>query len=216
MAWIQPFTTRRFALEREQSRAELGLPREAVVFVAVASLKPAKRLDALLRAASTVLRDHDRLVLVGDGPDRESLASLALDLGIEDRVVFAGLRDDVARVLRASDVLVLPSRTGTETFPNVVLEAMATGLAVITTDMGSVREMVEHERSALVVPREDEAALRAAIERLSRDAEMRSALGARGRSIVDARFRIESMCASREALFEELLSHSGKGAGVTV
>jgi glycosyltransferase involved in cell wall biosynthesis len=124
-------------------------------------------------------------------------------------VTFAGVRDDVANVLRACDVLVLSSRVGTETFPNVVLEAMATGLPVITTDVGSVREMVEDGRSALVVPVEDEAALREAIERLVGDAGLRSAFGARGRAIVDARFRIETMCAARESLFEELLAGAG-------
>jgi glycosyltransferase involved in cell wall biosynthesis len=66
--------------------------------------------------------------------------------------------------------------------------------------------MVEHDASALVVPAENEGALGAAIERVADDAALRRAFGARGREIVEARFRIETMCAAREALFEELLS----------
>jgi glycosyltransferase involved in cell wall biosynthesis len=120
-------------------------------------------------------------------------------------VTFAGVRDDVAQVLRASDVMVLSSRVGTETFPNVLLEAMATGLPVITTDVGSVREMVEDGRSAIVVAPEDETALRGAIERLAGNADLRHTFGVRARAVVEARFRIELMCAEREALFEELL-----------
>jgi glycosyltransferase involved in cell wall biosynthesis len=191
--------------ERAEVRRALGIAEEAVVFMAVSSLKPLKRLDLLLRAAApTLRRGNATLVIVGGGPERDRLASLAEELGIAGRVVFTGMRDDVDAVLRAADALVLSSRT--EAFPNVVLEAMATGLPVIATDVGSVREMVEHDASALVVPAENEGALGAAIERVADDAALRRAFGARGREIVEARFRIETMCAAREALFEELLS----------
>ena len=199
--------------ERADARRALGLEPGHIVIMAVASLKPLKRLDLLLRAAAPVLsaEGRARLVLVGDGPDREALAQLARGLGVADRVVMTGIRDDVNVLLRAADVFALSSRT--EAFPNVVLEAMATGLPVVTTDAGSVREMVEDGASALVVPREDEAALSTALARLVKDAGLRSRLGVRGRAIVDARFRIETMCAAREALFEEMERHAA-GAGV--
>jgi len=191
--------------ERSEVRRALGLRDEHLVLMTVASLKPLKRLDLLVRATAPILHSHasTRLVLVGDGPERGALASLARELGIADRVVFTGPRDDVADLLRAADVFVLSSRT--EAFPKAVLEAMATGLPVVATDVGSVGEMVEKGKSALVVPGEDEQALSAAIRRVVGDADLRSAFGVRGRAIVDARFRIETMCASRQALFEELL-----------
>jgi glycosyltransferase involved in cell wall biosynthesis len=197
--------------EQEAIRAELGLPRAAYVMTCVASLKPAKRIDLLLRAAAPLLRSRDdaRLLLVGDGPSRPELEALASQQGIAERVYFAGVRDDVAHVLRAADVLVLSSRAGTETLPNVILEAMATGLPVISTDVGSVREMVEDGRSAWIVPQEDEAALRGAIERLAAAHELRASLGVRGHEIVHERFKIEGMCAAREALFEDLISRNG-------
>jgi glycosyltransferase involved in cell wall biosynthesis len=191
--------------ERASARAELGLGSDDLVVMAVASLKPLKRLDLLLRAAAPMLRARAdaRLVIVGDGPERGALDLLSRDLGIEERVTLVGMREDVERVMRAADLLVLSSRT--EAFPNVILEGMATGLPVVTTDVGSVREMVEEGRNALIVERDNEAALRGAIERMAEDAEMRRAFGRRGRDIVDARFRIEDMCAARERLFEELL-----------
>jgi glycosyltransferase involved in cell wall biosynthesis len=196
--------------ERERIRAGLGVPARAYVMVAVASLKPAKRIDLLMRAAAPLMRARSdaHLLLVGDGPDRAELEALARELGTGERVRFAGIRDDVPSVLRASDVLVLSSRAGTETFPNVVLEAMATGLPVISTDVGSVQEMVEEGRSALVVPRENESALRSAIERVAADPGLRASFGARGREIVDLRYRMETMCAARQALIAEL----GSGA----
>jgi glycosyltransferase involved in cell wall biosynthesis len=191
--------------ERTEIRSALGLADDAIVFMAVSSLKPLKRLDLLLNAAApTLRRENARLVIVGRGPERDRLTRLAEESRIADRVVFTGMRDDVDTMLRAADVLVLSSRT--EAFPNVVLEAMATGLPVVTTDVGSVREMAVHEASALIVPPEDESALGAAIERIAGDAALRGRLGARGREIVEARFRIEAMCAAREALFVELLS----------
>ncbi|MDH4038848.1 MAG: glycosyltransferase [Candidatus Krumholzibacteria bacterium] len=198
--------------EREDVRAALGIPAGAFVMMAVASLKELKRLDLLLSSAAPRLRREPaaHLVLVGKGPERERLEALARELGVHERTHFLGVRDDVETVLRAADLVVLSSRT--EAFPNVVLEAMATGLAVVTTDVGSVREMVEPEDSAIVVPPGDEAALARAIERLAGDATLRIRFGARGREIVEERFRIDAMRDARERLFEELLSPAYRGA----
>lgn len=198
--------------ERAKLRRALGLEDGHRVVMTVASLKPLKRIDLLLRSAAPVFAGHPdaRLVVVGDGPDRAALESLARSLGIAERVVLTGIRDDVDSLLRAADLFVLSSRT--EAFPNVVLEAMATGLPVVTTDVGSVREMVEDGASALVVPPDDEAALSDAIGRLMDDAGLRRRFGVRGRAIVDARFRIETMCAAREALFDEVGTRGGLGA----
>jgi glycosyltransferase involved in cell wall biosynthesis len=201
--------------ERARVRRSWGFSGDEVVVAAVASLKPLKRIDALLRAAAGLTGQNlpVRLLLVGDGPERASLASLARELAIAERVVFAGVRDDVDVLLRAADVFVLSSRT--EAFPNVILEAMATALPVVTTDVGSVREMVEEGRNALVVPAGDDAALAAALGRLVADPATRGDMGRRGREIVEARFRFEAMCTARESLFDELLSHASVGrAGV--
>lgn len=187
-------------------RAELGLAPDDVVFTTVASLRPVKGVDVLLRSAAPVLEATPRLRLLvaGDGQDRGALEALARELGVADRVVFAGIRDDVEDVYRLSDAVVVPSRS--EAFPNVVLEAMASGLAVVTTDVGSVREMVEDGESALVVPPDDTAALGSAIAALCADADRRARMGRRGREIVEERFRIERMCEERERLFERLIA----------
>lgn len=193
--------------ERLQIRAELGLPANSLVIMSVASLKELKRLDLLLTAAASLaLRAETNawIVLVGQGPERARLEAHAAGLGIRHRTLFCGVRDDVNVVLRAADIVVVSSRT--EAFPNVILEAMATGLPVVSTEVGSVGEMVEHGRSAVVVPAGDEIALRSAIEGLAASDAMRREFGSRGREIVEARFRIETMCAAREALFEELLA----------
>ena len=192
--------------ERSAARTLLGIADAGLVFMAVGSLKPLKAFDVLIRAATPVLRAdaRARLVLVGDGPDRAALATLAGDQGVGAQVVFAGLRNDVDIVLRAADVFVLSSRT--EALPTVVLEAMASGLPVVATRVGGTPELVEPDQSALLVPPNDEPALGAALQRLASSAEMRRALGARGRAIVETRFRLERMCEARESFFERIMN----------
>jgi glycosyltransferase involved in cell wall biosynthesis len=198
--------------ERATIRRELGIADHEVAIISVASLKPLKRIDALLTAAAGLAATGGavRVLVVGDGSERAPLEKLATDLGIAGQVTFLGLRDDVERLLKASDIFVLASRT--EAFPNVVLEAMATGLPVIATNVGSVREMVEPDASALIVESGDDAALSAALKRLHGDAGLRARLGRRGRDIVNERFGFDVMCRKREQMFEDVIA--GEGAAV--
>jgi glycosyltransferase involved in cell wall biosynthesis len=177
----------------------------------VATLKPLKRIDLLLEAARAVLEDtHDvTFVIVGEGGEHDRLASQAVSLGIADQVVFTGFRNDIGRILRSSDLFVLPSRT--EAFPNVVLEAMASGLPVVATDVGSVGEMVEDGRSGVMVPAGDVGALQEAVKALLGDTERMRAFGDRGRKIVEEKYTLEQMCSKREALFSELLCRKSSG-----
>jgi len=191
--------------ERAAARRLLGIPDASRVVMAVGSLKLVKGFDVLIRAMAPILRERSetRLVLVGDGSDRESLRALAHENGVGAQVVFTGLRDDVDVVLRAADVLALSSRT--EALPTVILEAMATALPVVATRVGGVPELVESERSALLVSANDADALRAALERVVGSAELGRTMGTRGRAIVEERFRLERMCEEREALFERIM-----------
>jgi glycosyltransferase involved in cell wall biosynthesis len=194
--------------ERGAVRRALGVGPSDVVLMAVGSLKPVKAMDVLLRAAAPLMRSHDRvrLVVVGDGPDRAALGSLARDLGIADRVSFLGLRTDVDTLLRAADAVVLASRS--EALPTVLLEAMATGLPVVATRVGGVPEVVEQDGSGVLVPPDDAGALGVALERVVADEALRTRWGRRGRAIAESRFRIETMCESRMAFFEELLARA--------
>ncbi len=197
--------------ERARIRKELGIADRDLTIISVASLKPLKRIDALLRVTARLAGTGMpiRIIVAGEGSERASLESLARELGIAEKVAFLGNRDDVNRLLKAGDVFVLASRT--EAFPNVVLEAMATGLPVVTTDVGSVREMVEPGRSALIVAPGDDSALETALLALSSDLTLRRALGERGREIVNERFRFDKMCAEREQAIEEIIGN-GKAA----
>lgn len=154
-------------------------PRQHEVLT-VARLVPQKGLDLLIRAMGR-LRDDPRfstwrLVLVGDGPERQALAAVAEREGISERVSFEGFQPNPGRYLARASVFVLPSRY--EGMPNALLEAMAAALPVIVTDASpGPLEVVESDVTGLVVPRENVEALAAALVRLLADAELRQQLG---------------------------------------
>jgi glycosyltransferase involved in cell wall biosynthesis len=187
------------------ARAGLGIrPGERVV-ATVASLNFYKGVDVFVNAVPAVLEKFadTRFVVVGDGPERKNLERLAADVGASDRLTFTGIRSDVDEILRASDVFVLSSRT--EAFPNVILEAMATGLPVVSSDVGSVAELVDEGKTGHRIPPGDPAVLARAICSLLGDGERAKTFGAAGRRVVEERFRLEGMIEERESLFAELL-----------
>ncbi|SFD81896.1 Glycosyltransferase involved in cell wall bisynthesis [Actinopolyspora alba] len=116
---------------RARTRNELGLSERHRVVGVLGRLDPNKRFDLLIESATPLLDEDTRLLLVGDGPDRQRLEELAEANGVSDKVVFAGKRSDVASVLSALDLFVACSKQ--ETFGLSVLEALANGLVVLYT-----------------------------------------------------------------------------------
>ncbi|MDN5842130.1 MAG: glycosyltransferase [Alcaligenaceae bacterium] len=150
--------------DREQVRAELGVHGEELLVGSVARWNPLKDHANLLAAfaQSLLSRPELRLVLIGEGMslDNAALVALARDCGVLDRLVLMGRRDDVPRLMRALDVHVLSSRA--EGFPNVVSEAMASGVGVVATDVGDAAAIVGN--LGWVVPARDPAALSGALD----------------------------------------------------
>ena len=164
-------------------------------------LAPQKGFDDLLRALASV--EDATLVLAGAGPEGESLERLAGELGVAERVIWLGWRDDVRGLLATLDVFVLPSRF--EGFPLVLLEAMLAGTPVVAADVGSVAEAVLDGETGLLVPPGDPAALATAVRRLLADETLRSRLATAGRQHVLAHFSAEAMTRSFRELYDELL-----------
>jgi glycosyltransferase involved in cell wall biosynthesis len=163
-----------------------------------------KGLDVLLRAFPGL---DARLVIVGDGPVRGTLETMVRELHIGDRVHLAGQVTDEERLawLHACAALVLPSTTRQEAFGMVQLEAMLCGRPVVSTDMPTGVPWVNaHGETGFVVPAGDVASLRAALERLVGNAELRHALGAAGRTRVLNRFTADRMCSSTLALYHDV------------
>lgn len=157
-------------------RSTLNLPPDVPLVLWVGRLDPVKGLDKLLQAFRLLVetggqpesaRSDAHLLLAGDGPLHPELARQIEQLELQARVHLLGARDDVPSLLEAADVFVFPSRT--EGLPNALLEAMAAGCPIVTTDAPGCRDLIEHERTGLVVPYGDTKALATAIRRLLRD-----------------------------------------------
>lgn len=168
----------------------------------VGRLVAVKNYALLLKAFARLPPGECQLVLAGEGPERAALEKLADDLGIRDRTEFAGHRDDVPDLLRTLDVFVLPSFS--EGMSNTLLEAMATGVAVVASDVGGNREIIEGERSGLLFPSEDTAAATAQLQRLAASADLRHALGSAGAARVRGTFSIEAMLGRYAELYRRV------------
>jgi glycosyltransferase involved in cell wall biosynthesis len=190
-------------------RAGLGLAHGRKTVVMAGRMTPQKGWDVLLEAGARLARQRADLawLLVGDGPLRPALTRRATELGVDAR--FTGARADMADLLGCADLVVLASRS--EGLPFTLLEAMALGKPVVATRVGGVAEVVEDGRSGRLVPRDDPAALAAAIAAVL-DAPEAAAMGARGRARVEAEFTQERMVRSIERVYETALHARGRVA----
>jgi glycosyltransferase involved in cell wall biosynthesis len=167
-----------------------------------------KGLDVLIQAFARIsdLDSSLQLVLVGDGPLRESLEDLARNLRIHHRARFVGWkgRKEVAQLLQSCTMLVLPSKS--EPFGIVLIEAMACRRPVIASAVGGIPEIIEHGRNGLMVNPEDPSELADAIAMLLQNAALRNTLAEAGYQTVLERFSREMMGGTYESLFTRLLS----------
>lgn len=179
-------------------RAEWGVGEDAPVVVHVGRIAAEKNLDLLIDAFAAIRarQPHARLVIVGDGPARERLQAT------HPQIVFAGLRhgEDLARHYASADLFLFPSLT--ETFGNVTLEAMASGLPVVAFDYGAAREHMADPDCGTRVPFGDADAFVAAAVMLADDAPRRTSMARRARAAVDG-----LSPAAVSASFADLLGH---------
>ena len=178
---------------RQAVRAELQIAADAPVVGTVGRLNEIKRQDRLLHAVARLAHQFPgvRLLLVGDGPERGRLERLAADLGVRERVCFAGYRPDPQRYLPAMDVFALTSRS--EGFPVALLEAWAASLPVVSSAVGGVPGVVTHGADGLLFPAGDVAALTAALAALLADPRRCRRLGEAGQAVARSRYSLETM-----------------------
>lgn len=193
------------AAEREAARAALGVPAKAVLVMAVGRLVPVKGHAGLLRAIAHLDAGGQLpyLALVGEGELRDKLEAQARSLGLEDRVVFTGARQDADRLLQVADIYAQPSLR--EGLSIAMLEAMAAGLPLVASEVGAAGDVITGGESGLLVAPGDEGALIAALEDLLADKEKRARLGAAARERVAAEYSLQRMCEAYEALMYQLL-----------
>lgn len=186
--------------ERAAMRAALQLPGDAFVLGSVGRLDPVKNLGALLEALALLRNRYPnaRVVVAGDGPERQPLIERAAALGVEDAVLFAGYRSDVRAVMGAFDVYVNCSTY--EGVSLTILEAMASALPVVATAVGGNPEVVIDQETGMLV-RTHPQAIATAVAALIESPARRQALGEAGRWRVKRHFSIERMVSDYAAAY---------------
>lgn len=194
------------ALERTPDRGgrlrhEAGFPDDAVVCGYVGRLVPIKHADLLIRAFAEVYgrQPRARLLVVGDGECRVDLERLVGELNLTRSVRFIGWQTNLIDVYGAMDVVALTSRN--EGTPVALIEAAAAGKAIVATRVGGVPDVVETERTGLLVPDDDLAALASALERLVVDSALRARLGEAARTNSISRFGYVRLVDDLDALY---------------
>jgi glycosyltransferase involved in cell wall biosynthesis len=190
-------------------RAEFAVPSSAPLLGVVARLEPEKGHRFLIEAMPSVLRaaPETRLAVVGDGSESASLRALAHSLGVADRVLFTGRRDDVSALTGDLTVAVLPSLREAQGIS--ILEAMARRVPVVATAVGGIPEVITSGTDGLLVPPGDAAALADAIVRLLSDSALRDRIGAAGYRTVVERYSIDAQVKRTEVVYDEELARAG-------
>ncbi len=196
------------AEEARAIKTQFGIKEGDPVVLAIGRLSSEKAHIDLLNAFRHLQSNNSelkaKLIIVGDGPERERLEAAARSLSISGSVHFAGQISDVKPYYAAADLLVLPSHS--EGSPYVLLEAMAAGLAIVATTVGGVPEMVEDDVSALLVPPRDPEKMAAAIARVLKDAELARRLTANASALIATRYSPETYVRSLVEIYRQIIS----------
>jgi glycosyltransferase involved in cell wall biosynthesis len=190
-------------VSRSAKRAELGLG-DCFTWLAVGRFVPAKNYALMLQSFASLENPGTKLIIAGDGPLRPQLESLARQLGISNRVDFLGARNDVTELLNAADAYVMSSDW--EGMPMVLLEASASGLPIVATNVGGNAEVVRHGITGLLVPPQQKDALASAMTTMMSLPPVKLAvMGRSGRELTSVHYNIESVVDNWESLYWELL-----------
>lgn len=192
--------------QRSDVRAGWGIPSDTWVIGTVARLVPQKALHVLLKAYAryrALARQDSRLVLVGRGPLEDELKTLACQLGLEDKVIWAGFREDIPAVMSAFDIFALTSSY--EGFGLVLLEAMAAARPVVASRVSAIPEIVRHEVTGLLCEAGDHEDFAGALLRLE-EADVRGRLGMAGHDLTLTRFTVVRMAEATLSIYKECLA----------
>jgi glycosyltransferase involved in cell wall biosynthesis len=194
---------------REKMREALGFGLQERVVGTLGRLAWKKGQEYFLEAAAAILQTEPQVTfaLVGDGPLRSQLEEKTRELGIAPRVKFLGQRLDSQAMISLFDIFVLPSVI--EGMPNALLEAMALEKPVVVTEAGGNAEVVQHEKTGLVVPTRNAEAMAQAVLRLLREKALAQSFASAARQSVNQRFSFRHTLQAMETLYEEMLTTKG-------
>ncbi len=201
---------------RAEMRAKLGIE-DCPTLGVLATLRDWKGHRDLLDALVILRKNFPewRLIIIGDGPERERLNARIAELGLQNMVRMVGNQENVPEWLSTLDLLTLPSY-GAEGVPQGIIQGMACGLAVVSTTVGAINEAVQHDLTGYMVPPRDPPALAAALGRLMNDNTLREKMAAAGLVYARANFGLDVMLDKMEEIFyrcTEAKHHEANQAG---
>lgn len=192
-------------VSRGEARKRLGLS-QGIILGCIARLYEFKGQEYAIRAMPEILgvknsgkHKEIKLVLVGDGEARNRLEKLVQSLGLESSVVFLGERKDIPELLRAFDIFVFPSLR--EGMPGALMEAMASGLPAVATDIDGNRELIINGKNGLLVPVKSPGAIARAVGSLIGDKKLAERLGKEAKKTIKERFSVESMSEKLDRIY---------------
>lgn len=197
--------------ERRRIELELGISKESFIWFAAGRIVPEKDYSNMLTAFSKVTVQHPDSVLLiaGIGPEREMMDQLCKELGIQDQVHFLGIRHDIAQLMKAADAYLMSSKW--EGMPIVLLEASASALPIVATDVGGNREVVQDGLTGLLVRAEDSDELSDRMaSMMSLDANDRQLMGQAGRQYVKEHYSMNEIVET----WTDIYSRGAQGQGV--
>jgi len=196
------------AADVQRVRAELGLRDDEAVILSVGRLSHEKGHADLVRAAAALKAmsgvPRFRVVILGDGPEREPLSALAKQLGVEPLVSLAGFQRDPKPFYALATIVAVPSHS--EGSPNVVLEAMAAGLPIVANRVGGVPEILDDDVTGLMVEAEQPEKMAQALFRLLTDPSLRARLGAAAKSRAESAHTPEAYRRALVGFYSETLA----------
>jgi len=193
-------------VDGSEIRKELGLEEKQKLVTILGRMDAWKGHRFFLRAAQQTVKCVDQVtfLVVGDGDLREELQEDAVKLGIADSVLFCGYREDIPKIIAATDVLVLASLA--ESFGRVVIEAMAMGKPVVATNVGGVPEIIRSDHTGILVELANPDAIAQAVVRLLKDEELSKKIGQAGLRRVQEKFTIEKHVQEIQRVYDSVLS----------
>jgi len=189
--------------KQEELKKKLGIPSDSVVISCVANLRPVKGHEFLIDAVSILKELNFSVLIIGEGPLRDTLIKYTHEKGLNNKIHFLGQRLDIPELLAITDIFVLPSLF--EGMPLSLMEAMASGLPVVSTDVGGVSELVVDGETGFLVPPRNSAALAEKIKTLIDDKALSKAMGVKGQERIKNNFTFEAMVDKTETLYRGLI-----------
>jgi glycosyltransferase involved in cell wall biosynthesis len=187
-------------------RQELGLPKGHLLVGLISYLRSYKGHEYFIEAARSIAakRDDVTFIIVGEGPEEQPIRRCIEQLGMTAKIRMLGFREDLLNVFRSLDVFAIPSVEG-DTIPQVLMQALAMGIPVVSTTVGSIPDVVIDGKTGFVVPARDSTALADRIVTLLDDAGLRARMAVQGRSLVEGTYSIGKMLDRMEAVYRRLV-----------